>query len=492
MGLLIKGGIIVDGTKRKPFKGNLLVREGKIIALGNVPDYGIKETVEANDLFIAPGFIDPDSSSDFLFSLINHRQQENYLKQGVTTVVLGHGGISLAPIFGWPENILDNWTGEGINLNWNTFLEMEKGLKNCQFGVNFCSLAGYSSIRDSIADFKEEKDLTENETKVFLKIIKESIEEGALGISFGFGYSYSPSIPPKEFQEAINEASKKEVIISLREQEWEEKKRRKIITSFLQEFRKRGKRGKIIISQAREEDISWLKRGKNIKDVYSIINPLGFKIVPAYSFFPEWFKINDLNRMRKKLEDSEIAKRIKKEFPDLKNFSEIKILKSHFNHFMEGINLENLRKKKRKTKKELFLELLEKSGLRTILLMKEKEVEKEILEEETVLISALINSKETGETFKSFLKNSLEKGVSVEKTINKITKLPAEVLGIKDRGELREEKYADLVLFDKKGEIKKVFIRGEKVFSDNKKIMKMNGKIIINQEEKQKKKKWDF
>lgn len=145
MTTLIKNALLIDGTGRPPAKADVLVKNDKISAIGSFPRYQAENTIDARGAYLSPGFIDINTGADLYLSLFSNPQQEEFLRQGITTIVGGQNGISLAPLFYGTLNIHKFWaTTDKINVNWHSFAEFSKEMGKRKFGVNFVSLAGYS------------------------------------------------------------------------------------------------------------------------------------------------------------------------------------------------------------------------------------------------------------------------------------------------------------------------------------------------------------
>ena len=109
--IIIINGQIVDGTGKELFQSNIYIKNGKIIEIGNKVDAIGKTTLNAKGLIIAPGFIDMHTHSErksLDFPLV-----ENYLQQGVTTMVGGNCGSSPYPI----SDFIKKTESKGIGTN---------------------------------------------------------------------------------------------------------------------------------------------------------------------------------------------------------------------------------------------------------------------------------------------------------------------------------------------------------------------------------------
>ena len=112
--VLIKNGIIVDGTGKKPFKGDLLIEDSRIKEIGKVSENADK-IIDAKGRVVSPGFIDTHSHSDLMI-LVNP-YNEIKIRQGITTEVLGQDGISMAPL---PTEFISPWRKNIAGLDGDT------------------------------------------------------------------------------------------------------------------------------------------------------------------------------------------------------------------------------------------------------------------------------------------------------------------------------------------------------------------------------------
>src|SRR6187200_603315 len=94
--LIVRDGLIVDGTGTAPFRGDVAVEGGKITAVGDVDGTQAERVIEAAGRVVCPGFVDPHSHSDF--TILTNPTAQSTIRQGVTTEVVGNCGWSYAPV----------------------------------------------------------------------------------------------------------------------------------------------------------------------------------------------------------------------------------------------------------------------------------------------------------------------------------------------------------------------------------------------------------
>lgn len=189
MDCLIRGGLIVDGTGRKPYPGDLLIRRDEIAAVGAVdaPE-GVWE-IDARGLTVTPGLIDAHTHADL--ALMQNRQQPNALYQGISTMVVGQCGLGFAPVApGDFENAIQMNSGifgrlPGHCPRWTSFSEFLNLLDGC--AVNAGALVPHNAVRQ-IACGYQNVPLTGERLDKALAALDGALLEGALGLSVGLSY----------------------------------------------------------------------------------------------------------------------------------------------------------------------------------------------------------------------------------------------------------------------------------------------------------------
>jgi N-acyl-D-amino-acid deacylase len=190
---LLKNGLIVDGTGRKGFMGNLLMVGEKIekIQPGDIPFTG--EVIDCTDKVIAPGIIDVHSHMDWYLPIQGHAELKiPFTAQGVTTFVAGNCGYGVAGFKkGNPyKNIIES-SGIGAHklfaIRWDTMEEYFDYLRRGKITHNLVNLAGHGTTRTSIRGFNPTPMKPEEMTDM-LHLLEEAMDQGAFGVSLGLQY----------------------------------------------------------------------------------------------------------------------------------------------------------------------------------------------------------------------------------------------------------------------------------------------------------------
>lgn len=167
--LIIKNGKIIDGTGSPYYRSDIAVKDGKIARIGR--ELGeANRVIDAAGLVVTPGFIDSHSHADT--ALLTHPELIEKAEQGITTSVAGQCGSSIAPN-------QDGYTTMGA------LLEDKKDLA---LGSNVVMLVGHSSLR-KMAMGRENRAPTEAELETMKALLRDALEHGAAGMSFGLYYS---------------------------------------------------------------------------------------------------------------------------------------------------------------------------------------------------------------------------------------------------------------------------------------------------------------
>jgi len=165
--ILIQGGQLIDGTDAAARSADVGLRADRIVFVGDSAKAGIRasRTIQAHGLIVSPGLIDPHAHVMEDLSDPRHRANENYLRQGVTTVITGNDGAGPINV----KTALDKWKTSGI-------------------GTNVGLLVGYGSVRQEILA-SSSRAPTPRELDSMRGLVGKAMAEGAFGMSTGLFYT---------------------------------------------------------------------------------------------------------------------------------------------------------------------------------------------------------------------------------------------------------------------------------------------------------------
>lgn len=201
--ILLKGGTVIDGTGSPARRADIAIIDGRISAVGTIPDDQISpqtEIIDVSGLMVTPGFIDPHTHYDA--QLFWDPAASPSSAHGVTTVIGGNCGFTLAPlrpgdgdylrrmmakVEGMPLAALEN----GVDWNWESFTDYLEQLDG-SIAVNAGFLAGHCALRRYVmGDEAVGREATDEEIAAIRAELKASIQAGALGFSFTLSTSHS-------------------------------------------------------------------------------------------------------------------------------------------------------------------------------------------------------------------------------------------------------------------------------------------------------------
>lgn len=174
--LLIRGGRVLDGTGTPWSRADVGVREGRIAAVGLLPDATADRVVDATGRYVTPGFIDIHSHADdgarepedvtIRNDSLKRKAMPNIVAQGVTTVVVNQDGRSPWPI-----------------------REQRRLLERQGVGGNVMLMVGHGEVRSQVMGDDIRRAATEAEVREMRALVRQALEEGAVGLSAGLEYS---------------------------------------------------------------------------------------------------------------------------------------------------------------------------------------------------------------------------------------------------------------------------------------------------------------
>jgi N-acyl-D-amino-acid deacylase len=510
--ILIKNGTIIDGTGKKEFKSDLGIKEGRIVAVGNLTDAEADLIINAEGLKVVPGFIDIHSHTDS--DLILNPKAESKIRQGVTTEVTGQDGFSWGPLGGPEFSItLNNFKEEfGEELSWRSLKEFLDNFSSRKFSVNMATLAGLGTIREYIVGL-DDRPASSDELKRMQEEVIKAINGGAIGLSTGLEYtpgSFASTqelidlckAAPKEFRlysthirnedntvlEAIDEAIKisKESEASL----------------LISHLKVSGKSNWHKADEALDKIDKAVAEGINVHaDRYTYV---------AYhtnlsNLFPLWARDGGNEKFLERLKDQSDLKKMK-EYAEKKaanldgDWNGVLISSVFKNELKEKYQGKTVKEIAAETGQDSFdaaVEILRESENQVMMMgfgMEESSTEK-ILAHPRVMIASdagshapyppmnksIAHPRAYGTFPRAIAKYVRERKIcSLEEMIKKMTSMPADKTGFTNRGRLVEGKAADLVLFDYDRIQDKAEFTNSHQYPEGIPYVIVNGKVVID------------
>lgn len=188
--LLIQNGMVLDGTGAPAVRADVAVEGGRIAAVGQLQEAKAHRVIDASGKLVTPGFIDIHRHADAALFRPGFGSLE--LRQGLTTIVSGNCGLSLAPLGGAHlEEILSYLrpiTGDAREGAAPAMADYLRRASETSLPLNVGMLAGSGTIRAAVAGYAQ-KGLTEEQYRAIWRTLEESLAQGALGVSLGLGYA---------------------------------------------------------------------------------------------------------------------------------------------------------------------------------------------------------------------------------------------------------------------------------------------------------------
>ena len=473
---LIKNGTIVDGTGRQPYQADILVEDDRIAAVGGAHNEKNVQEIDAEGLFVVPGFIDVNNHSDTYWTLFEYPVQESLITQGVTTIIGGACGSSLAPLIGEEaiKSIRKYSDISKVQADWASFGEFVDFMKQRSFNPNFGSLVGHATLRRGILG-DEVRHLREDELRMMSGSLDSAMKEGALGLSTGLVYSHARGASQSEItrlasvvqehggvyathirQEGLDlVASVKEAIAVAETTQ---------VRLQISHLKACGRKSWPL--QDRVLDMIHTAKAHGI-DVTFDVYPYTVAGPVLYTLLPQWATEGGKEALVMRLKDPGLRRKILAEMKQSGfDYGNVVIAVSKIGRSLERRKVSDIASNQGRTPEEIIVDLLIVSDdmITTMIeLMSKKNVEKAIADKNSIIASNgagyAISYREKGDlvhprcfgTFPRFLRMyALEsKTLTISEAIEKITRIPAEKYGlIKEMGTLEKDKRADLVIFD--------------------------------------------
>ncbi|MFH1694364.1 MAG: amidohydrolase family protein [Patescibacteria group bacterium] len=485
MSLLIKGVQVVDGTGKEPYRADVLIQKDLISSIGNLKERGAKKVIEGFGNYLTPGFIDIQSRADHYLSIFSNPKQESLVGQGITTILGGADGASLAPLlYGSPDSI-NLWSDiSEININWHTVEEFLSQLDERKLGINFGTLIGHSTLRRDLVG--DRKLLDKKELVVLKHLIESSLDGGAFGVSSDLASVYGNAASSREVGEILNTISEQDAVyvIGLRNLGVGLLKSVEEIIKLAE-----GSNAKIVINNLRptkgrakefKQALKALENASEKLDIYFLVQPYELSELPIYSFLPSSLQKTNVGTMLAKVRDDKNTKAIHEELKEI-DFRNMRVASAPHHHFLVGKSVKQVADNWNISYIEAMHKIMKMSDLRATVFYEDASysILRNCLGKNQAIITAnatgvlsgggYLENEAADSVFPNYLRSVVREGLlSLEGAVQKITAVPANLFKIGGRGLIEEGKIADLVLLSKDNyEVKQVILGGEVFQEDN-------------------------
>jgi dihydroorotase/N-acyl-D-amino-acid deacylase len=200
--IILRGGTIVDGTGGPRYAADAAVAGASISAVGDLAGESAAVALDVSGLVVAPGFIDCHSHADA--ALLQQPEAEAKVAQGVTTEVVGNCGFGLFPVRGTAPADLA-LSGEVEGETFSSLGGYRAALGRRRTAVNVAALVPHGPLRNSVVG-PENRPASAQELEAMCALVREALEQGAAGLSFGLRYAPGCFAPTEELVALAREA----------------------------------------------------------------------------------------------------------------------------------------------------------------------------------------------------------------------------------------------------------------------------------------------
>ncbi|HYO81355.1 MAG TPA: D-aminoacylase [Bryobacteraceae bacterium] len=476
--VLITGARVVDGSGGPWYVADVGVRGDVIVSVGRLRGASASLTLPGRGLVLSPGFIDPHTHSQN--NLLSNPLAENFVRQGVTTIIDGNDGISAYPV--------------------GAFLATLRGIK---LGVNVATFIGHGKIREAVLGLENRKP-TANELTRMRQLTSEAMLEGAVGLSTGLFYvpgNYATT------EEVISLARVAGELGGLHISHIRDEGDR--VVESVREAIRIGEEGDLPTQITHHKANGYKNWGKT-KDTLQLVDearqrgvdvtldvyPYTAGFGPSTSLFPQWALEGGQKSLVTRLADKDTRLRVKQGVANIlreyRRPHEVVMARCPQEPELEGKTLAQVTESGGaaptvENAAETALRIQEKGGCWDIwYMMEESDVERVLRRPETMIGSDgapgdyILHPRSYG-TFVRILGTFVRdrKVLTLEEAVRRMSALPANRFGFRDRGLIRPGMKADLVLFNPVTVADKSTYERPKQHPEGVSHVLVNGRLVI-------------
>lgn len=472
--ILIKGGLVIDGSGKRGFEADVLISGQKIHAVGNLEaeETADAEVIDASGLVVSPGFIDIHAHADF--ALLQNGAASHKIMQGVTTEIVGNCGTGPAPandaVKEYFDSFLQYMFGPIETSGLSTVADYFGVLEERGLAINTAYYVPHGIVRMFVMGM-ESREPEPEELEQMKDLVRRGMEDGAIGISTGLIY------PPGLF-------AKTDELIELA----------KVVAEF----------DGIYASHIRDESA---KLAESMAEAIEIGEKAGTRIQIAHHKAhgkANWGTVSESIRLIEEARErgvdittdqypytasSTVLAAVLSEDRDV-DPADVLIAATKYDHSLEGKTLADVIAASEKEPEEAVYDFMaaEEGAVTVVIFAMCEEDITTVMRHPTTFIGSDGIELDTGKphprvygTFPRVLGRYVrEKEIlSLEEAVSKMTSLPAKKLRLKDRGLLKEEMFADVTVFDANTIIDKATFQEPHRYPDGIRHVIVNGSFAV-------------
>jgi N-acyl-D-amino-acid deacylase len=471
-------GLVVDGTGAPPVRSDCGVVGGRIAMVGDLSDAFASNTVDVAELMVAPGFVDVHTHSDLAAFLEPDHDNIRLgsVRQGVTTEVSGNCGFSPFPAIPGAENTVAEYL-KGIfgppTRVFPTLDEMASAVEEAGLVINLAPLVGHNTLRAAVVG-SEDRLATDVELEVMAGLLDQALARGAIGMSTGLAYTpgnYAPSAEVAHLARVVaahgriyathvrNETDEVSGAID----EALEVAAETGVRLHLSHLKAAGRRNWGCMPEILEKLNDARRRGVDVTaDMYPY--PAGSTLL--HTLLPVWINAGGVDALLSRLQDDEarreVVRQIDEGIPGWQNFvgaigwDNVVVAGAAAHTSYEGRTIAELASAAGTSDIDFVSDLLiaERATVMIIIrAMSEDDVESALSWDHTMVGSDGVpvpgkpHPRIAG-SFARVLGSHRGRQDDLMEAIRKMTSMPADRFGLRDRGRIEEGAVADIVVFD--------------------------------------------